>query len=334
MVWDLHATLRELRKTSRRAYRAGVTQIASRMTPEVLWEPNNSLVSRERAIGFFPTRQFIWKSFARFQASEAVGKGVHSIWDRGLPLEFCLTAAEAETLLVIFHGALGLDAHLPIFAGANIARHLDVARLSFTDPSLYLTPDLVLAWYAGSYAQPDLQNQISRVIQSTAKSIGAKRIILFGASGGGYASLIQATKIPDTTVVIANAQTDVLKYRRNHVDNYIDLAWDGDRKPFIEQSLYSAVVALRENDSFPKLYYMQNSTDRFHIFGHLKPLADEFDKYPQFQLLFGDWGKGHVAPPKALLQNVLQQVVSFDEAGLSETGFRQASVYKDLYKDL
>lgn len=301
--------------------------IAGFVSPELFTTPENSALARDRVVGFLPTPQRVWPSLNAFLQTAQARKGIHSVWYNGLPVDFQVTRNRADVLLVVLHGALELNAILPIFPGANVARGLNVARLAFTDPSLYLSPDLPLAWHAGNIHQPDLQSVYTKIIGKVASSVGAKRIILFGSSGGGFASLVQAATIPGATALVANAQTDALLYHQDHVQRYIDLAWKGDREAFIAAGSHSAIEKIRESHRVPRVLYLQNSTDSFHIKNHLDPFVREFGQDPEMRLLFGDWGEGHIAPPKDLFHAALKAVVENDPLALDMLGFVSASTY-------
>lgn len=315
---------RRYQQKLRRIRRKLSSYAAVYQTPHLFDVPENSLVNRDRSIGFFPKTQTVWKDLSHFTSAPHITNGIHSVWHRRLPIEFELSRDRSKTLLVVFHGALEHYALLPIFSGAQVTSDLDVARVSFTDPSLYLSPTLPLAWFAGSYAQPDLQTAISLLVRKLARSVGATRIIFFGSSGGGFASLIQAATNPGSTAVVANAQTDILRYHQQHVRNYLQLAWNDDRDKFIESVEFSALRAFRESENRPKVVYMQNSTDTFHIEGHLNPFLNSCQVASDAYLLVGNWGQGHVPPPKNIMHGALQAVVQNNYSELNHLGFERS----------
>ena len=318
---------RVFRRRAMEAHRAVATVIAQYQTPELFNEPEDSKIARNRAVGFFPKVHTVWDDPEAFEDAHHLRKGIHTVWYRGLPIDFELTRNSSDVLLVVFHGALDLQADLPIFSGAQVVSGLDVARLSFTDPSLYLSPELPLAWHAGNRFQPNLQGVTTRLIKKIATSIGARRLILFGSSGGGFASLIQAASLPEATAVVANAQTNALLYHRVHVEKYLALAWGGDRDGFIEAGGNSAVDRFRALDSIPRVLYMQNSTDTFHIREHLVPFIRGFAEDPNIRLLVGNWGEGHIAPPKELFNQTLKAVADQDDKAINAIGFQSATAY-------
>ena len=316
---------REFHRSIMLRHRQLARAFAVYQTPSLFREPKNSHVARDRSVGFFPKIQSVWSSPQELLSAKRVRKGVHSVWFGGLPIDFELSTNRADVLLVVFHGALDPKATLPIFSGGNVASGLGVARLSFTDPSLYLSPQLGLGWHAGNVFQPDLQAVTTTLIEKVASSVGAKRIILFGSSGGGFASLMQLTALPSATAVVSNAQTDIFRYHDFHVKKYLDTAWHGDDDAFKKQHGYSAMPRLDKLTRTPKVYYLQNSTDTFHINGHLNPFLEASAGKMKVSLLTDDWGSGHIAPPKSLFKATLNAVILRDELTLQSLGFKPVS---------
>src|SRR5699024_5173995 len=102
-------------------------------------------------------------------------------------LDFGLDKAPADTLLVCFHGALTRDVDWPMLIGQGITEELEnVARLSIADPSIGMHETLALAWYAGNDDMPDLQKTLASVVDKVVTVIGAKHVVFFGGSGGGF----------------------------------------------------------------------------------------------------------------------------------------------------
>ena len=297
-------------------------------TPEIFRAPAVSYVVRDRAVGFFPKPQSVWEDEEQFLNSKTVHRGVHSIWHNGLPVDFELSKGRADVLVVVFPGALQPGALLPVFAGANSTRGLNITRLSFSDPSLYLSPDLPLAWHAGNIHQPNLQILLTRIITKVQAAIGAKRIILFGSSGGGFAAMIQVAKLPHAYALVANPQTEILSYHEDHVQRYLNIAWSGDRKLFSDSVQSSVINAIRGSMADPKIFYMQNLKDLFHVKAHLDPFAEALYSQSNVQLLLRDWGDGHIAPPKNLFHEVINALATNDDFLLSNLGFSPLQNYK------
>lgn len=314
----------QFRRILRREYRDLAHYIEIYRSPSSFRQPSDNSVHRHRDVGFFPRTHFIWANTKEFFLEPEVRPGVHTVWDNGLPIDFELAAGRQDTLVVVFHPAAGADADLPIFSGHRLTSKLDCWRMSISDPTLYVDPSLTLAWYAGSSLQPDLPSIISRIIQFTKEKCGLSRIILMGSSGGGFASLMQAALNPNSTALVSNPQTDILKYQRVHVENYINIAWDHSRRAFLRSASPSVGEALNSITNLPKIFYVQNTRDHFHIDFHLKPFLAQLPDGYSLELMVGDWGGGHAPPPVSLLSEILSALLQDKTDELVKMGFKPA----------
>lgn len=144
-------------------------------------------------------------------------------YTNNFPLNFYFHDKGAETTIVTFHGALPdtpVD-RLPFWAGYGITQSIPANLLFFSDPSLYLDTRLKPSWFTGNTLQPNLQTDITKIIHHLCQG---KRIILFGASGGGFAALEQATKLKGCTALVSNLQTDIFEYHSEYYSDYLAIA--------------------------------------------------------------------------------------------------------------
>lgn len=118
----------------------------------------------------------------------------------------------SEVLVVTFHGLLDREKFaIPRFERARMTEEFDVSCLYWADPSLWLDPDLALAWYTGA-GDFDLMSLLARYSTDVARSIGARRIIFSGSSGGGFAALQVSALVPGSTALVFNPQTAISLY--------------------------------------------------------------------------------------------------------------------------
>lgn len=210
------------------------------------------------------------------------------------------------TTFVTFSGALTPNiTELPAFVGWGTTRHLRCNVLMISDPSLAIDPKLRLGWYAGSTAQPDLQTQLTEIIQRFA---GDSRTVLFGASGGGYAALEQARRLPGSVVIASNPQTDILKYSPRDVERYLSIAWnstadEGSALPFAHE-----VVTAYSSPVDAQVVYIQNESDQFHIDNHEQPFREQLHPDNQVHFVRGAFGDGHVGPDKDQFMRLFAEV--------------------------
>lgn len=186
----------------------------------------------------------------------------------------------------------------------GVTRDIEVNRLLISDPSLYLDIELRLGWYAGNKYQPNLQDDISRVIKHLTNG---QRVVLFGASGGGFAALEQSLRLQGgVTAVVSNPQTNIFNYYKTVSDNYLSVAWgikDSDLIPFTS----SVVTGYREKVD-AKVLYLQNSGDTYHVSRHMIPFMDSLHPENQVEVMTPYIGKGHIGPGKDSFIDLLSKV--------------------------
>lgn len=285
-------------------------------------------MATKRDVGSWPDRHFEYDSIEAFLSSD-VSAGLISIHNSGPTIDILNRSSDANTTIVMFHAALvASTTTLPVFAGQHVTEGLDANVVYVADPSLYLDPDLRLAWYAGNQAQ-QLQSLLVEVIKHIHASNGGKHLVFFGPSGGGFASLWFSRHFPNSLAIAVNPQTIIGRYfpasvaafakacfgttLRSEIDTVLDSSVTSDlRRPYA--SSYSNTVA-----------YVQNSADLQHVDEHLIPFLNDIQDKKRIHLLMRNWGRGHVVPPKDVISTILSQVVNHAPAWkkpLDQLGFR------------
>lgn len=210
------------------------------------------------------------------------------------------------TTLVTFSGALTPNiTELPAFVGWGTTRHLRSNVLMVSDPSLAIDPQLRLGWYAGSSRQPDLQKQLTQII---ARFAGRSRVVLFGASGGGFASLEQARRIAGSVALVSNPQTDILRYYPREVERYLSIAWGSTVDDAPELPFAHEVVSGYREPVDASVIYLQNASDQFHIDNHEAPFREGLHSDNRVQFVRGAFGDGHVGPDKEQFMRLFSEV--------------------------
>lgn len=194
-----------------------------------------------------------------------------------------------DYLIVAPHGAVQRDEYqLPVFGRWNWDGIFKSSILTICDPSLYLDDELPVGWFAGTRYQNspelivDTVNKIAKLL-----NISPSRIIFWGSSAGGYASILLSSLIDGAKFVCANGQTTILAYGANHVELYrrvfdtnstaLDLA-----KYYPER--WSAIDALQSSyDKKRKTsgIIIQNTIDKRHYEKHYKPFCEHFSLSPE-----------------------------------------------------
>lgn len=237
-------------------------------------------------------------------------------------LRLLLRVRASDALTVFFSPAVTdrQNKEPPFFAGVDLTRDLPTSFLAISDPMLELDPGLGLAWYAGSKAIR-LQMILPQIIRSIAERIGASRIVLTGPSGGGFAALYYATRIPDSVAVAVNPQTEILRYERGAVERYARVCHGWSEGQDLKEALRPSVQNLPWHfhaGARAKGLLLQNASD-WHVAKHTLPLIRALGGIDEaidqdvggLSFRFGDWGQGHAALPKECYRAVLAQIIQF-----------------------
>lgn len=252
---------------------------------------------------------------------------------KSLPLDLYLGGVENgllknDKVTVCFSGAVTKRSlkEPPFFSGLGVAKELGCPIIAFSDPSLEFSNTLNLAWYAGNMQCFDLPFQISIFLDSISARFGVE-FVLFGGSGGGFASLAVSSLMKSgVSVLVWNPQVQIERYNNKFVESYIRLAFPYSRLEKNELSFaefFDAVGVLHKIDSgcyLPgkKIVYLQNMSDP-HIYKQCKFFfinADAFRRVSNRSFFYGDdiflyvgdWGYGHQPPPKSLIIDLLRML--------------------------
>ena len=298
-----------------------------------------------RALDRWVRDKFAHASLDDFLSAE-LRSGIHTIDPSGPPIDLHLRIRPSLPMVVFFNGNTPRDrvVELPAFSGLGILPgEAMVTRLCISDPTLHLSRDLCLSWYAGSRFQ-DLRSIIQRILARIIHVAQPSRVLFAGGSGGGFASLIHASSFPESLAFVWNPQTDIRRYNPEQVVHYAGTAFSRTASPedamaLLSQKIQCAAAPLygsRRNH----LLYLQNASD-WHTDAHLVPFlaelglaldverprnGDRVELRPRDDLhvLLGSWGEGHVPPPKDIIAGLLRRLLE------SAKGWEEIFAHGDL----
>lgn len=228
--------------------------------------------------------------------------------------------------IVGFSGAMSnrsVNALPPFFSFKGISKSTNIPLLSVSDFTLYLNKNLKLSWYLGCYKSQNFQKIIARVIESFSKKYN-KTPILCGGSGGGFASLAISSLLEIKNVAFVwNPQTDITKYYKRFVLDYIKTAFPhinhNEIREFSKYAsdndiLYSLINGYSLSEKSTVLY-LQNESDN-HTEIHAFPFIEKYNfsllnNYyirDNYYVLVAQWGDGHVAPSQQLINYILKEI--------------------------
>lgn len=251
-------------------------------------------------------------SIEQLASSDSLVTGRIGITYAEHPVDFYLRDNASDTLVVSFHGAALKTVSLPWHAGNNVMSGVPSKWLAVSDPSLLFDEDLNLAWFAGSKYQSNLQSFIAEAIDEIVQKVGARHLIFFGSSGGGFAALEMSRRFPGSLVIPMNPQTSIGKYFEVAVNRYLDKAWSVENLSSTNlNSTSHDLVEAYSGDHSNTIAYVQNTRDAFHIKNHQKPFFGKIKGSPRLWVKTGSWGDpkktGHVIPPKEEVNRILTQ---------------------------
>lgn len=226
-------------------------------------------------------------------------------------------------LFVMFNGALDErhSAKTPIYQ--RWSWHEEFASVLYiTDPTLLEYSEIKLAWYIGDKSNR-VDIKIAEFVSKVATNLKVDKIIPYGSSGGGFASIQLASNIGRNCIAVAiNPQTNVVDYVKKFVDQYINVCWKAVSKDVLKDDLsFNAIHNYMLNK--PKILYIQNITDEFHYKKHLLPFLEAInfdkdliekplDKQSGFvKVLIYNHESGHAAEPKELLPVIFKAIEDF-----------------------
>lgn len=283
--------------------------------------------------------------------------GIHRIFlNSSLSIDFCVIGskfyADAKTCLVCFSGAITGERSskpAPIFSGFTVSNDVQLPLISISDPTMALSKDISLGWYAGNHEIPNLLSIIAKLLDNIGLEI-ERKLTLFGGSGGGFASLATAQLMEKpANVCVANPQTSIAKYAYEHVEKYLNIGYRIDyskfSKEFLKNDLNFAIdqyiqyhdLSRCKFNNNTRVIYLQNLSD-WHTEIHAIPFLKQYNMISTGNSVFishsgnigfyvGDWGEGHAAIPKEILNRILMMLNS-------DSDVQTVLDYLDIIKDV
>lgn len=190
------------------------------------------------------------------------------------PARLLVENTDSDTLLVISHGALPRSKYtLPRFEWMATLAARDESRIFLSDTALESDSEFELAWFTGSAAD-DLTSRYADLVQKAAEQLGATKIVFMGGSGGGFASLSLAAKVPGSRALVFNPQTVIRNYWNKSVDKFQKTLFpqipDRSHLATFGSRVDVTRVAAPEHN---QVIYVQNDNDSLHVEKHLAPYA-------------------------------------------------------------
>lgn len=243
---------------------------------------------------------------------------------QGIKLECRLNQkVKNDYLIVTPNGAVNRKtAELPVFARWNWHGIFNSSILAISDPTLYLDDNLPIGWFAGTKYQK-ISTFVADAILKVASllDIPPNRIIFWGSSAGGYASILLAAQIDGANFISANGQTQIINYYKGHIESYRQLFDSNATAESLAKNYpkqWSAITALQSSYDKKKItcgVIVQNTVDTKHYNEHYIPFCEYFhlpiegginDKLNLHSLVFTH-EKGHGPEPAEIAKKLVEE---------------------------
>lgn len=232
---------------------------------------------------------------------------------------------DRQRLFILLSGRVYRDKmQIPVFQRWSWARKFPGNCLYISDPSLWQDDDLGLAWYAGN-TETDAIEGMSEIVGEIAEALGIDNtgIIAYGSSGGGFAAMRLATKMPEIGVVTINPQVDVYNFYPKQVRKFLDVCFAGFDAEEVRELFEDRVCLLPSVSRLleHRMIYIQNRLDDTHFDQHYGAFCEavgtdqsENEKYGKLRKLLFDDPAGHGAGENAEVFNKAMQIVAKDRS--------------------
>jgi hypothetical protein len=263
------------------------------------------------------------RDIASYQISSLAqfsGTGRYCFPQEGLEYDFVYfkraQSIEPRRLFVFFSGfADRRTFELPVFHRWSWHDQFPGDTLFISDPALKRSETLGLGWYIG-LRNTDVMQFIIQIANDIAYRTGldASRIVFYGSSGGGFASLRALSFLPEASAIVINPQLRLTRFVTTSLADYLRDLWDGmTPEDFAAQYRHlDDIGVLSDSIMGSRIVYAQNKHDTHHIEKHLPILFEKVEgsfvprRLKNIELVMFEDARGHSrAEPNSLVPTLV-----------------------------
>ena len=238
--------------------------------------------------------------------------------DHPLPVRLLARPAgslKGRPLILTFHGSVDQTKRkFPIYEGRFALEHLahtDAVLLAVADPSLWLSKQLKMAWYAPN-RYLNVPQALYRFIASVCDVLAPPQLILTGGSSGAHPALAQSVRFPGCVCMVVNPIAWISGYYPNLVNRYLSICWRRDQEIHkLSADFTDDSGALYKEGHDHSLIVLQNATDH-HFVRQAVRLAANIRDHEKFLFLSSFFPEviGHAFPGLVRAQWLTAAVLS------------------------
>lgn len=240
--------------------------------------------------------------------------------------------SQTESICVCLNAAISSRENKtpPYFSGEGISNSVGCCLISFSDPSTHIE-GVDLGWYVGNEGWLNFQRDLVLLIETITQKI-SKKLVIFGGSGGGYASFALSRLFSRKAFVIGmNPQFDISLYPscnnfatrafpKSKISDMQNFSKERDawNHFFLQNGL---ITSFTHHDLNPLCDYLllQSWNDTHHLRLHTPlvlpsletlSLSKFYGAENNLSYFFGPWGDRHSVVWKEHITLVLQMAIN------------------------
>lgn len=287
-------------------------------------------MKRNRDVSRWPQR-FNYSNEKAFLRSN-LESGLHSIAVKQQFLDLLIEDRKSKTTIISFHASLTKRVRtVPALQGHGLAEDTGVNLIALADPTIGLG-DIDLAWFLGNRGIGKLPALLSPLIQHAVNALETERLIIFGPSGGGYASILFGKYFPGSIILAVNPRLDLKSKPAADIGNYLTVGhWAHGATPRLrirDEYVVDLLSEYSDELNFDLCIY-QNLGDSVYLQNQLIPFVSSMHYHSNLYTRIEWTGKGHTPIPGKTLRSIIASMAnaSSQAEAISSAGFTPTAIH-------
>lgn len=243
--------------------------------------------------------------------------------ERKFDLDYVVVRRPSDVLVVSLHGGVTLSKdRLPRFEWLRTLHSSSMNQLYISDPTLTLHDHLINGWYIGN-DEEDLTPRLAELVTGVAAKVGAKIVVLFGSSAGGFAAARIGSLIENSVALAFSTQRNLERGPIAHVSGLFQYVFPDDTGYACVYERMGKRISLEDTVNYEaggqKFVWVQNSGDMEHMRDHFGPYREKIGEAggpTSVKLIQKYYGPGHPIPPISLVHESIKACIDYAQTGV------------------
>ncbi|WP_431711850.1 hypothetical protein [Glutamicibacter uratoxydans] len=196
----------------------------------------------------------------------------------------------------------------PFFTSRSMAEKLGANYLCFADPSVGGNEGLSTFWYLNT-RRVRTQTLVPAIVRHALQTGSGEKLLFFGSSAGGFGALMYSSMFPSSSCLVMNPRIDLL-VPPVWFDEYASFVYPGWDTVKLRNKLPTNVAKFYALPPGNRVVYLQNRQDKNYFENHYPQFSSVVKGRSDAEFVLGDWGVGHVVPPRDEYMPRLRRMVA------------------------